>query len=349
MCGRTKWCLIYTLLFLITPLFAKGWQTAFHCAFLFSDNVFESVDETRADGGTRLMWILRPPVLQHKKKLWLSAQYQGGFEGYGNYAAENRWIHQVTGHSGWQFAKRFRLMWQGHLRQRNFLSSNHQFTRIQQNTGLIFNPGAGISAGIKTKNLQLKVKDNPVFDHQGNGAHFFIKWQINRNAAVKPFAEYLNLTYSRDAYAQVDTLNFQPTARAQEDQLSRIGFQLEFYVDVFIRLGMLYEINRSNSFGFDYHKPQLHFLAARSLTRGWTFSLFLKFSWKKYKDPFAPFWPVSPDTEIEENNMIWTTLSKDISPHVLWKTQWGWYRNESPFRDRYYSKHFILTGFSLHN
>lgn len=343
---RLKYLIFYFIIGYGSFLYAGHWQTQLQCSFLFSDNIFESIDHTRSDGGTRLQWQVQSPVIQYKKA-WLHGKYRGGFEGYGNYREENRLIHHLTAESGWQFSKHIRLVWDGMVKQRYFLNQSQQYTILQQQAGFRINPGMGLVLDLKFKHTKLGVNDHSVFDYTGQGLYCALKWQASRNWALKVTSEFFALNYEREAYGQLDTLSFLAKGAFQKDQCTRLGFQLELYYDMLIRIGYLYELNTSNSFGFDYNKPQFHFLAARSLTKGWTATLFLKLSWKNYEEKFAPYWPVSPDSEIEENNLIWTSLSKDISPSVLWKTRWGWYRNESPFRDRYYSKHFILTGFSF--
>ncbi len=339
--------LLLICLFTITSLAHSGnWENTLHVSMIYSDNVFESIDHTRGDGAARLRIHLKSPVYRTHPKLHFITDLQGGYEGYHQHPVENRWVHHITAVMGWQPLKRLTLNVQFRHKTRYFFDIAHGYHEASLLPGITFHAGMGWSFGWKYIYSDRNFKNGTLFDSRYAGNKFKSKWRISRHFALSGFYTNAAQNFERKSLTFSDTLSFTEGEENQQDRIEQIGFQIELYFNALIRLGFIHEQNRSNSHGFNYSKPQVYMMSAKTFPRGWTISFLLKLAWKDYKDEIAPFWPVSPDTEIEENNSIWTMLSKDINSALTLKIQTGWHRNESPLRNRYYAKHFFMTGIS---
>lgn len=330
----------------LTSVYSAGWERTLHLSLLYSDNVFESIDQTQDDGAARLRLCLCSPAYRIHPNLICKMDLQGGYEGYHQHPVENRWVHQITGLTGWQPVKNISIHLQIREKTRYFFDTAQGYNETTITPAIRFLPGAGISLEWEYAWSDRNFRNGSLFDSYSSGNKFNAKWRISRAFAVTAFYHEATQQFVRKALVFVDTLSFTESEADQRDQFEQIGFQIELYFNALIRAGFIQERNQSNSHGFNYTKPQIHFLCAKTFPGRWTASFFMRLAWKNYKDSFAPFWPVSTDTEIEENNSIWMMVSKDIHPALTAKAQVGWHRNESPFRNRYYSKHYFILGIS---
>ncbi|HEX9934019.1 MAG TPA: hypothetical protein VGB38_02380, partial [bacterium] len=154
--------------------------------------------------------------------------------------------------------------------------------------------------------------------------------------------------YNRQAYGiSSRSANFEQwtaLGKSQKDPFGECSLQCEWTRWILLRVGLGYEVNRSNSYGYAYQRPKAHVLAVKSTASGWTFGFFWTSLVKRYSDSLRPILQIRPESENEENNVILADVAKTLDRGTSVKMQLGLYRNESPFRNLYYQKTLYSLG-----
>jgi hypothetical protein len=315
-------------------------------SWVLSDNVFESVDRTYSDHAGRMMGHFAAEYRLSPLRLALSAQ--AGLEGYAQYSAENRYIHDA-GLAAEIALTRFagagtRLS----SRCKRLFNSDSGYDSPSLSPFLAVHPFRALSIQVFGLKGYSDYISGRFFDYTETGLGIMIRYQ--------PFS-ILGLTFSmnrdeirfeRDIWSYVpDSRTFRILDENQKDDIRTWSLQAELYWHALIRVGYAWQACSSNSYGYAYSRPQLTLVAAKALPERLTVNFYMRLQWKTYRDSLSPQWIIHPDSETEENNFIWLSLSRDLTGAISLKAQTGWYRNESPFRNRYYSKHFYSLGFSV--
>ncbi|MBN1894695.1 hypothetical protein JW906_09375 [bacterium] len=312
-------------------------------SWVMSDNVFESVDRPYSDHAGRMLGHFAAQYRRLPLRLALSAQ--AGLEGYSQYSAENRYIHDAGLAAEFSLTRHAGAGMRVSSRCKRLFNSGSGYDSPSLSPFLAIHPFRTLSLHLYGMKGHSDYVSGRFFDYAETGFGIMIRYHPFSILSLTFSMNQDDIRFERSIWTYLpDSRTFQILDEKQEDGIRTWSVQAELYWHALIRIGYSRQACRSNSYGYAYTRPQFTLVAAKALPERLTVNFFMRLEWKTYRDSLAPQWIIHPDSETEENNFIWLSLSRDLSGSVALKAQTGWYRNESPFRNRYYSKHFYSLG-----
>ena len=323
------------------------WSTRLDASLVQDNNVFESIADPRSDVAGRLLaditgdGRLTPSVM-------FSFKYKGGLEAYTHHAEENRMIHDLLVRGAYGVHPRISLGLAVQGRSKTFFGAERGYAFYNGSPFIRHALSDRLRGSVFFVLSRLDYTEGQLFDYTQKGWGVGLEWTVTPR--INWGIQYTRgtLDFSRQAldYEDIEETIFQwiDLGFRQKDHLQEVSTSLEIYFWALMRLGISYQDNASNSYGFSYRRPKIELLVAKSFP----WSLTLRFYWtllfKDYSDPLQPILQIFPDSENEENSFTLIDLSKDLKHAFSLRCRIGWYRNESPFRDLYYEKTILSCG-----
>lgn len=345
-------CLIITVLFSVSShVRAESWRLSSRAgiSMLYDSNVFESVDNSVRDQAARLYLTLssRGTVT---RRISAGVQYQGAVEGYIQNGIDSRMMHQVHGSLRAVPIKGLAFDLEIRGRDKSFFRADRGYRYLHAQPSIHFSPNRIWTGRIFYTLSDFNYIQGGLFDHTYNGWGASLQAVVSSRVTLRLRWATGLLSYNREAvaYSYINETLFEWINKG-EQQLDRLYEWLlyaELYYWALYKLDVGYQVNASNNYGYSFTRPRIHLLIVKSLPGAFTLGLYYMQQWKQYRDSLIPFLQLQPETETEENNYLLLTLDKAITQKNTIQLRWGWYRNESPFRDLYYEKQVISFGFS---
>ncbi|MBN2102789.1 hypothetical protein JW835_01975 [bacterium] len=333
---------------------AFKWQGRFDISLVQDNNVFETTGSSQADSlGSKTdnsvrMGVYLTTVVTSSKHHKFHISYNGGIEGYRRFNSENRIIQHGSFIYCWRAFKHIALGAEAHARDRLFFQTTrgYQWMKGALFTMITLPCGFRVRGYSSLSNMNYKGTDLFDFQSRTDGVKFI--WQCSPGFQV--FSNYQTelMKFNRPAYGwDYPTVDgrFLPKDERQKNLIRNLSFGIEGMCWMLFRIEADYQWQFSNSYGYDYERPCIEFIAAKSLPWTLTLRAYAKYQNKKYADSLEPF-QISPYTENEENTRVLCDLIKDLAVGCSLRLRIGWYLNESPFRNLYYEKTLISIGFS---
>lgn len=344
--------LVITVLFSVSfNVRAQSWRLSSRAGLtmLYDSNVFESVDNAVQDQAGRFFLRLSSKGAFFRR-ISASVQYSGAVEGYIQNGIDSRMIHQIHGNLWAVMKKDLACGVEIRGRDKSFFRSDRGYRFLYAQPVVQISPNQNWSGRIFYSISDFNYIEGDLFDHTQNGWGISLQAVVNSRITIRLRWSTGLSSYNREAYAYsyINETLFQwmEKGEQQSDRLNEWLLYMEVYYWAFFKLDAGYQVNHSNNYGYSFSRPRINLLIVKSLPGDFTIGLYYMQQWKKYEDSLIPFLQLEPETETEENNYLLFTLDKAITEKNTIQIRWGWYRNESPFRDLYYEKQVISFGFS---
>ena len=325
------------------------WSSRLDLSYVRDSNVFESISEPMSDHTGRFLFQLSGggrPI----KPVVLSFRYSGGLQGYGRYSMENRMVNDVKSSCEIPFWSRASLGVEFQGRDKTFFQIDRGYRFWQGSSFVRWTFPSGLRAELFYAFSLLDYVEGVNFDYDYRGGGVLLEMALMPRVTWEFQFVLGESRYERTAfgYEKTDDYTYQwiDRGRVQEDDLQEVSTTLEVYQWALVQFGYSYQWNLSNSYGYSYNQPQLNVLVAKTLPWGLAVRFYWVLQMKDYTDSLTPLLQIRPDTENEENSFTLVDLSKDLMQNLSLRFRLGWYKNESPFRDRYYKKNLISMGFT---
>ncbi len=350
-CLRFKKYSIYLFVFLTQCEFAAAgrWQATVSFSGGTDNNILESISSPHSDATGRLMITLQGKSLLGPS-LNTQFQYQGGLEGYAQYTKENRTIHQVSGNLNLPLENRFGFGIRFMGRLKTFFRDVRGYGISQFSPYFRIGLGQKLIASFSYDETIMNYEAGKNYDYNQSTYGINLIWFVNRRMKLNLQWTSGISTFDRNAFgyqivSPEDSLWYNKNI-SQMDRIETYSIDLEMLYWALVRIGFCWEKNDSNSYGYGCTVPEIHGLIVIDLPGTFYINLLGTRQWKKYGDSLFPILQIRPDSENEENSFIATELSKDLGRKHTASIRFGWYRNESPFRNQYYEKTLISIGYA---
>jgi hypothetical protein len=350
-CSWFKKYSIYLFLLLASCGLANAgrWHATLSFAGGTDNNVLESISSIHSDATGRLMIILQGKSLIGSS-LNTQFQYQGGLEGYARYSKENRTINQVSGSLNLPFENRFGFGIRFMGRLKAFFRDVRGYGISQFSPYFRIGLGQKLIASLSYDETIMNYEAGKNYDYNQSAYGINLTWFVSSRMKLNFQWTSGVSTFDRDAFGyQIvspgDSLWYNKNI-SQMDRIEAYSIDLEMLYWALVRIGFCWEKNDSNSYGYSSIVPEIHGLIVIDLPGTFYINLLGTRQWKKYQDSLFPILQIRPDSENEENSFIVTELSKDLGQKHTASIRFGWYRNESPFRNLYYEKTLISIGYA---
>jgi len=338
---RTTWLLfIFFSLLASANLAQDQWRThhRLQIGYEHDSNVLEAIHHEQGADNLRLLLDFKA------QRRGLSLAYQGGYQLYPGYAAENKLANEFSAGLQHRLAGNVDIGVQVWARLKIFLNSDQDLARgfWQPFIQWTLNRHASLRTGFRQDGLDYARSD--YFDYTGPG--FFLQWRqrLAGHWTVMPTVAISQNRFQRTAQQLLgNTPGLIMEAVRQQDDVTSAGLYSEWlWRSLLLSVHYQWQQNHSNSYGYNYDRHGLTLMFTEQIG---TFFVRGYMTWQKknYRDALLPFLPIELDTEQEENNFYVIDLSRDLVPDVTAVVRWAWYKNESPWANLYYKKTLLQT------
>jgi|GEM_PF-2955629 len=344
--------LLFLLLALSNGLQAQQWQwnRQAGCALGRDNNIFESPQRpTSTLTGRFHLNISGSGRLSTRWHAGVEAQ--AGIQGFAAYHTENRSLIDFTTQLVHQTARRIQISTRLRYRGKSYFSTDQGYQLPMLQIEITGRLASALRGHLYFRSMVLDYSQGRLYDHRQREAGLKLIWAASSQLRMAWQAAIGGRRYDRTP------VNWNANAEGgdpwtygsgrQYDSLWRASWQLEYYRHMLIRVRLGYEKVTSNSTGFNYSQPAIQLTAAREI--GTRNLLHLKSVWrgKHYDNPLNPSLQLRPDTESEDMSMTVFEFTHSLNPETQLSIRWGWYENESPYRNRYYQKTLIGLGLRI--
>ncbi|HOT95745.1 MAG TPA: hypothetical protein PLG50_03310 [bacterium] len=303
-------------------------------------NVFEALNDPHAGQDLRLLYEIKAAASR------VAGRYQFGYRSGGQFypdkARENKLIQEIEAGGECALTPALALGGSGYGRLKLFLQrdEDYAFGRAQLYLALRLPARFTIKGGFSGEGLDYSTAG--FYDYAAPGLFCQLHRPISNHIAVTGRASLLTLHYRRVLYRLVSRNEAYPSQDAhQEDDLAMWGLRVDVNWCGFLgQIGYRREESRSNSPGYDYSRDVIEVSMVQQLY-GWYLRGLLTLQQKRYRDDLYPFWPLQPDAELEESNVLVIDLSRPLMTRIEMILRAAWYRNESPWAALFYSKRLL--------
>lgn len=324
------------------------WQSRLDFAWIHDDNVFESLTGTFHDHTGRILGDISGRG-EFLKNMTVSLRYQGGLEGYTQYHAENRMVNDAKAIVEIPLGRSLSFGVSLGGRAKTFLQTIRGYRFLQTSPFVHWTLPYDLRGSFFYSYSFLDYREGYYFDtrYQNGGVSVEYTPLPEVSLGIRWTMGVFRFDRHNYSFILVDsTYEWIDLGEQQKDHFHEISTQLEIYKWALVRLGFSYQKNESNGYGYGYSCPEIRLIVAKNLPWNLTLRFFWTFRWKRYSDTLQPLLQVRPDSESEESSFTVVDISKDLMKNCSIRIRGGWYRNESPFRGRYYKKNLLLIGFT---
>ncbi|MCD6117867.1 hypothetical protein J7K93_12695 [bacterium] len=234
------------------------------------------------------------------------------------------------------------------------IRAKYYFNSINYNTleaspVLYITPYAGMLITVKSSLIKFSMPNDINFEYSGinTSASFRYKFSSKISYALEFSTCYRNFNRPAYGYKESDIGTLAEKSYNQHDRTNTAAVSLRFYSWALVDLRATVDLNKSDSFGYSFYRPQISITSARVITDNLTITLKGVIRKKNYTDSISSLFQIRPETEEEENSFVVLDICRDIGESKSIRMRLGSYINESPFRERYYRKTVISVGFSF--
>jgi len=342
--------LIFSLnLLFVCGIYAQSGSISFIEFFSGTDtNVLRDTTGRSADN-TYQVFFHRRSSFNTAFKIYGAYSLSGGMSLYTRFSSENRASFNSAVNLRLPVTRISVINFDGTAKFKYYFNGiNYQLFNSHQ--GIILTPKPGFVLQFYADLIKFNMPDDPDFSYTcaGAGGSFTYKFSGSLSLSVRSFAA--KRVFLRDAFDYTknpDTSdNWIRKSFRQNDNIYSVSLNLQAFSVVFIDADISFDTNLSNSFGYSYRRPKFSFTIARAITENITLTIKGAVQKKAYKEKVAPILMVRPKTEFEENSFIIGDLARDFGDKNSIKIRFAFYKNESPFRERFYKKSVITVGYS---
>jgi hypothetical protein len=318
----------------------NGWRThhRLQVGYEHDSNVLEAISHEKGADNLRLLLDLKA------QRRGLSLAYQGGYQLYPGYAAENKLANEFSVGVQHRIATNVDIGVQVWARLKIFLSGDQDLARgyWQPYIQWTLNDHSSLRTGFRQDGLDYARSD--YFDYDSPG--FFLQWRqrLATHWTVVPTISFNQNRFQRTAQQLLgSSAGLVMEAVRQEDDVTTAALYNEWlWRSLLLSVNYTWQQNRSNSYGYNYDRHGVTLMFTEQMG---TFFLRGYMTWQKknYRDALLPFLPIELDTEQEENNFYVLDVSRDLWPDITAVVRWAWYKNESPWANLYYKKTLVQT------
>jgi len=310
-------------------------------------NVFEQSRDMQFDLLTRLGIHAR---LKHKpaSNRWLfNLSVQSAYDHYIANDVERRWLTDGGAVIEAKFMRNIRYGAEAQWRGKFFLFDDKDYTTSQGQIYLSYRflKKNQIKISFRKSKLNYDVLENYNYNSEGVSAR--ITRQISRKTTWNVRAAFDQLNYERLIYLLSDEF-MNNNSPQQRDRLTEISLGFQTYNGFLTGLQYEFQRNRSNSNAYNFYRHRLVFMFSKKISANIFFQLYSAFQLKLYEKAIQNILPLGVDTEQLQDNILLTEFTKTLSSTQSLFFRFGWYKNESFQRSRFYRKTVFTLGLEIH-
>jgi hypothetical protein len=323
---RTKWNLSHR--------FQTGWE--------YDSNIYETNSQRTTSGSARFLLNTRGG---RRADLWqVYYNYSAAVQTYPNYGDENKLSHDLHGQAGVRAQSWLQITAKANATLKFYLENAADYGTTSGSMTAGLSLPNNFVADLSGETGQLDYAASDLYDFTFNGAELAVRRPLSPNSAFEISFNYRALRYERRALAYHIFSGLIPQPFAQRDNLGTARIALTHGRRLVTQLAVEMQINRSNSFGYDFNRFRVSGLLGFRPARRWMVRAAGLLQNKNYRDDLSRLNLRDLDTEREQSNFLVVDLSRDVLAEISAIARVAFYDNESTVPGVFYRKMIYFAG-----
>ncbi len=328
---NTKWRLAHRL--------QGGWE--------YDSNIYETSAQRTTSGSARFLLSTRG---DRRNERWqINYAYAAVLQNYPRYGDENKLSHDLDGQVAVRLCRWLQLSSKANATLKLYLENTADYATTLDNLMASISLPHKILADLSFETGQLDYAETGIydFDFTFRGAELVLRRTLTPSSTLETTLNRRVVRYERRARAYGPSQQLEDKAELQRDVLTTFRTAMTYGRKLVTQVAVEAQINRSNSFGYDFTRFRASGLLGFRPARNWLLRAAGTLQRKRYRDDLARLNIRDLDTEREQSNFLVVDLSRDFSPEISLIARAAVYNNESTVPGVFYRKMLYFTGLEV--
>jgi len=325
----TKWRLAHRL--------QGGWE--------YDSNIYETSAQRTTSGSARFLLSTRG---DRRNERWqINYAYAAALQNYPRYGDENKLSHDLGGQVAVRLWRWLQLSSKANATLKLYLENTADYATTLGNLMASINLPHKILADLSIETGQLDYVKTGIydFDFTFRGAELALRRALGSNSSLESTLNRRVVRYERQALKYGVNQQLELKAELQRDVLTTFRTAMTYGRKLVTQVAVEAQINRSNSFGYDFTRFGASGLLGFRPARNWLLRAAGTLQRKRYRDDLARLNDL--DTEREQSNFLVVDISRDFSAEISLLARAAVYNNESTVPGVFYRKMLYFTGLEI--
>ncbi|MGH7450112.1 MAG: hypothetical protein ACRENG_02070 [bacterium] len=327
----TKWRLAHRL--------QGGWE--------YDSNIYETSAQRTVSGSARFLLSTRG---DRRNERWqVNYAYAAALQNYPRYGDENKLSHDLGGQVAVRLWRWLQLSSKVNATLKLYLENTADYATTLGNLMASINLPHKILADLSLETGQLDYAKTGIynFDFTFRGAELTLRRTLTTNSTLETMLNRRVVRYERQARAYGPNQQLEDKAELQRDVLTTFRTAMTYGRKLVTQVAVEAQINRSNSFGYDFTRFRASGLLGFRPAKNWLLRAAGTLQHKRYRDDLARLNIRDLDTEREQSNFLVVDISRDFSVEISLIARATVYNNESTVPGVFYRKMLYFTGLEI--
>jgi len=326
--GRPKWNLSHR--------FQGGWE--------YDSNIYESSARRTTSGSARFLLNTRG---DRRSPRWqIQHNYSAALQTYPGYGNENKLSHDLHGQAGVNMKSWLHISAKGSAALKFYLENAADYGATSGSLMASFFLPHNFVADLSGETGQLDYAATDRYDFTFNGVEVALRRRLSTNSSIEVTLNRRALSYQRRAFEYAGRGLF-PRSTTQRDALTTVRAAMTYGRKIVMQMALEAQLNRSNSFGYDFNRWRVSGLLGFRPARRWMLRAAGLLQNKNYRDDLSRLNLRDLDTEREQSNFLVVDLSRDLSAEISLVSRIAFYDNESTVPGIFYRKTLYFAGVEI--
>jgi len=326
---RTRWNLAHRL--------QGGWE--------YDSNIYESSSRRAASGSARFLLSTRG---DRRASRWhILYNYAAALQTYPGYGNENKLSHDLQGKAGAAVNSWLHLSAKAGATLKFYLENAADYGATSGNVAASFFLPHNLVVELGGETGQLDYAATDLYDFTFKGGEVTLQRRLSTSGVIELMLNRRTLLYQRRAFEYNAAQGLLAKDIAQRDALTTLRAAMTLGRKIVTQVAVEAQVNRSNSFGYDFSRFRLSGLLGFRPARSWMLRAAGLLQNKHYRDDLARLNLRDLDTEREQSNFLVVDLSRDLSPEISLAARAAFYDNESIVPGKFYHKTLLFIGLEI--
>jgi hypothetical protein len=317
-----------------------GWE--------YDSNIYETSAQRTTSGSARFLLSTRG---DRRNERWqINYAYAAVLQSYPRYGDENKLSHDLGGQVAVRLWRWLQLSSKADATLKLYLENTADYATTLGSFMASINLPHKILADLSIETGQLDYADTSGFydfDFTFRGAELALRRPLTASSLLETTLNRRVVRYERQARAYGASQQLENKAELQRDVLTTFRAAMTYGRKLVTQVAVEAQINRSNSFGYDFTRFRASGLLGFRPARNWLLRAAGTLQSKRYRDDLARLNIRDLDTEREQSNFLVIDISRDFSAEISLLARAAIYNNESTVPGVFYRKMLYFTGLEI--
>lgn len=328
---RTKWRLAHRL--------QGGWE--------YDSNIYETSAQRTTSGSPRFLLSTRG---DRRNERWqIQYAYAAVLQNYPGHGDENKLSHDLGGQVAVRLWRWLQLSSKANGTLKLYLENTADYATTLGNLTAGLSLPHKLLADLSIETGQLDYAQTGIydFDFTFRGAELAVRRPLTPSSMLEAMLNRRVVRYERRARAYGPSQQLEDKTELQRDVLTTFRAAMTYGRKLVTQVAVEAQINRSNSFGYDFTRFRASGLLGFRPARNWLLRAAGTLQRKRYRDDLARLNILDLDTEREQSNFLVVDISRDFSAEISLLARVAVYNNESTVPGVFYRKMLYFTGLEV--